>query len=103
MKNEYFNSFGSGGTKIGSLGVVTINLPRISFQNKGNEEAFKIRLRHLVEMSFKINYSKRKILTEFQTKSAIHYTDNIQFRLLKTKNNLKRGLARYLTKSLSIK
>ena len=27
--NEYFNSFGSGGTKIGSLSVVTLNLPRI--------------------------------------------------------------------------
>lgn len=28
--NEYFNSFGAGSTKIGSLGVVTVNLPRLA-------------------------------------------------------------------------
>lgn len=28
--NPYFNSFGAGSTKIGSLGVVTLNLPRLS-------------------------------------------------------------------------
>ena len=28
--NEYFNSFGAGSTKIGSLGVVTLNLPRMA-------------------------------------------------------------------------
>lgn len=29
-KSEYFNTFGAGSTKIGSLGVVTLNLPRLA-------------------------------------------------------------------------
>lgn len=32
--HEYFNTFGAGGTKIGSLSVTTINLPRIAYESK---------------------------------------------------------------------
>ena len=31
-KKEYFNQFGAGGTKIGSLGVVIINIARIAIK-----------------------------------------------------------------------
>ena len=32
--HEYFNTFGAGGTKIGSLSVTTINLPRLAYDAK---------------------------------------------------------------------
>ena len=35
----YANTFGAGSTKIGSLGVVTLNLPNIAFTVKGSERA----------------------------------------------------------------
>lgn len=61
-KNEYFNSFGSGSSKIGSLGVCTINLPRIAIMANKDEDVFKERLLHLVEMCGRINNAKRKIV-----------------------------------------
>jgi ribonucleoside-triphosphate reductase len=60
--NEYFNSFGSGSSKIGSLGVCTINLPRLAIKSKGDKEAFLSELRYLVEVCAKINHVKRKIV-----------------------------------------
>lgn len=60
--NEYFNSFGAGSTKIGSLGVVTINLPRLALKNKDNEDRFLEALVEVVEVVGKINNSKRHII-----------------------------------------
>jgi ribonucleoside-triphosphate reductase len=60
-ENEYFNMFGSGGTKIGSVGVVTINLPRIAYLSENREE-FLIRLESLVTLVSEINHVKRYIL-----------------------------------------
>jgi ribonucleoside-triphosphate reductase len=60
--SEYFNSFGSGSTKIGSLGVVTVNLPRLAYRNKDNEEEFFAALEDIVEVVAKINNSKRHII-----------------------------------------
>jgi len=60
--NEYFNSFGSGSTKIGSLGVVTVNLPRLAYKHKGNEEEFSEALVDIVEVVGRINNSKRQII-----------------------------------------
>lgn len=60
--SEYFNSFGSGSTKIGSLGVVTVNLPRLAYKNKDNEEEFFEALTDIVEVVAKINNSKRHII-----------------------------------------
>lgn len=60
--NEYFNSFGSGSTKIGSLGVVTINLPRLAYRFINDKEAFLKELELFVEIAGKINNSKRKII-----------------------------------------
>jgi ribonucleoside-triphosphate reductase len=60
--SEYFNSFGAGSTKIGSLGVCTINFPRLAIISKGNKEKFFSLLKDLIDVSTKINNSKRKIL-----------------------------------------
>ena len=60
--NEYFNSFGSGSSKIGSLGVCSINLPRLAIKHKGDVEGFKSELCEYVELCAKINNAKRKIV-----------------------------------------
>lgn len=68
VQNEYFNSFGAGGSKIGSLGVVTINLPRIAYEQSlypdSKEDYFLFRLEELAEKAFYINYTKRLLLKE---------------------------------------
>jgi ribonucleoside-triphosphate reductase len=60
--NEYFNSFGSGSSKIGSLGVCSINLPRLAIKSKGNKDTFKQELLSLVNVCSKINNAKRKVI-----------------------------------------
>ena len=59
--NEFFNMFGSGGTRIGSVGVVTLNLPRIAYTNKNQEEFLK-ELEELVILTSQINHTKRTII-----------------------------------------
>jgi anaerobic ribonucleoside-triphosphate reductase len=61
-KNEYFNQFGAGGTKIGSLGVVTINIPRIAIKANNNENKFFELLENTVNLGIKINNTKRHLL-----------------------------------------
>lgn len=60
--NEYFNSFGSGSSKIGSMGVVTINLPKLAFKYAGNREGFFVELKTLVDVAAKVNNVKRKLV-----------------------------------------
>lgn len=63
--NEYFNSFGAGSTKIGSLGVVTCNLPRLAYIAKkceNTEEVFIDLIKRSVDVAAKINNSKRNII-----------------------------------------
>jgi ribonucleoside-triphosphate reductase len=60
--SEYFNSFGAGSTKIGSLGVCTINLPRLAFKNKYNVDRFIDELREMVKVCAQVNNAKRKIV-----------------------------------------
>lgn len=59
--NEYFNSFGAGSTKIGSLGVVTCNLPRLAMLSK-SKEVFLEKLEEMYDMTAKINNAKRNII-----------------------------------------
>lgn len=59
---QYSNSFGSGSTKVGSLGVVTLNLPRVAYENMNNEEHFIARIKSLTEDTARINNAKRNIL-----------------------------------------
>jgi ribonucleoside-triphosphate reductase len=70
--NEYFNSFGAGSTKIGSLGVCTINFPRLAnthynhpstqYDLEAAEMDFFKDLREMVKMAQRVNHTKRKIV-----------------------------------------
>jgi len=60
-KNEYFNSFGAGSSKIGSLGVVSINFPRLAMKNK-TVEKFKKSLKDIIEVCARINNAKRRVV-----------------------------------------
>lgn len=62
-KNEYFNSFGSGSTKIGSLGVVTCNFPRLAMKSMNKEEFFK-GLNEIFNMAAEINNAKRNLIKQ---------------------------------------
>lgn len=65
IENEYFNSFGSGSSKIGSLGVCTINLPRIAYKHILDDnilDGFIADLEELTEVCAKVNNAKRKIV-----------------------------------------
>ena len=62
-KNEFFNSFGAGSSKIGSLGVVTVNFPRLAYLSKSDEE-FEQNLKKLVRMTGVINQAKRNIIQQ---------------------------------------
>lgn len=59
--NEYFNAFGAGSTKLGSLGVVTTNLPRLAIQSE-TKEKFLENLKKLVTDVARINNAKRHII-----------------------------------------
>ena len=62
--NEYFNSFGSGSSKIGSLGVCSINLPRLAFKHESDDTLNKFynELSELVNICAKVNNAKRKLV-----------------------------------------
>ena len=62
-KNEFFNSFGAGSSKIGSLGVVTINLPRLAYLSK-SELDFEKQLVKFVKITAIINQAKRNIIQQ---------------------------------------
>lgn len=63
IRNEYFNSFGSGSTKIGSLGVVTCNFPRLALLSDSISD-FKNNIRDMVIDIAKINNAKRSIISD---------------------------------------
>lgn len=60
--NEYFNAFGSGGSKIGSLGVVTLNLPRLAINSNKDIPTFLESVRHHVRLIAQINHTKRILI-----------------------------------------
>lgn len=62
-ENDYFNSIGGSSTKIGSLGVCTINLPRAAYTSKSEEE-FLDKIETLAQITGKLNNIKRKIIKQ---------------------------------------
>ena len=63
--NEYFNSFGSGSTKIGSLSVSTGNLPQLAFKLKDEpnaRELFLEKVKELVIDCQEANNAKRSLI-----------------------------------------
>lgn len=64
--------FGSG-ESTGSIGVVTINLPRIAYLAK-NKEDFFARLDHMMDISARSLSIKRKVITELLNDGLYPYT-----------------------------
>lgn len=68
--HEYFNTFGAGGTKIGSLSVTTINLPRLAYEAKHEaflfndkaERIFLFKLERMVGKCAEVNAIKRHVI-----------------------------------------
>lgn len=59
--NEYLNTIGGSSTKIGSLSVCTINLPRITYEVDSEEEFFNV-LESKILITGKINNCRRKMI-----------------------------------------
>ncbi len=64
--------FGSG-ESTGSIGVVTINMPRIAYLSK-NEEEFMARLDHLMDVSARSLKVKRDVITKLLEEGLYPYT-----------------------------
>ncbi len=64
--------FGSG-ESTGSIGVVTINLPRIAYQSKDENEFFS-RLDHLMDISARSLKTKRTVITKLLDSGLYPYT-----------------------------
>lgn len=60
-KSEYFNSFGSGSSKIGSLGVCSVNFPRLAIKCQNRDE-FLQELREMVAICAYVNNAKREVV-----------------------------------------
>lgn len=73
--------FGSG-ESTGSVGVVTINMPRLGYLSKDKEDFYK-RLDHIMDLSAESLHIKRKVITELLEKGLYPYTK----RYLGTFNN----------------
>lgn len=58
---EYANSIGGTSTKIGSIGVVTLNLPRIAYESESKEDFLERIISYTMDAAF-INNAKRKII-----------------------------------------
>ena len=64
--------FGSG-ESTGSVGVVTINMPRLAYQSE-NEEEFMERLDHLMDISARSLHVKRTVITKLLEGGLYPYT-----------------------------
>lgn len=52
----------------GSIGVVTINMARIGYVNRGDVAAFRKRVKYLMDLAKTSLEIKRKVLTEWLEK-----------------------------------
>ncbi|NCD11262.1 MAG: ribonucleoside-triphosphate reductase [Epsilonproteobacteria bacterium] len=59
--NEYFNSFGAGSTKLGSLGVVSLNMPRLAYISESEDSFFDELRKAVIDVAY-INNAKRNII-----------------------------------------
>ena len=64
--------FGSG-ESTGSVGVVTINMPRIAYQSRSEEEFFQ-RLNHMMDISARSLQVKRDVITKLLNEGLYPYT-----------------------------
>ena len=61
-ESKHFNLIGSGSVKLGSIGVVSINLPRLAKLSKADMDLFKVLLKERIIMSQRVNQIKRSII-----------------------------------------
>ena len=64
--------FGSG-ESTGSVGVVTINMPRIAYQSKTPEEFYR-RLDHMMDLAARSLHIKREVITKLLNEGLYPYT-----------------------------
>ena len=64
--------FGSG-ESTGSIGVVTINMPRIAYLSENEEEFYK-RLDHMMDISARSLKTKRTVITKLMNEGLYPYT-----------------------------
>jgi len=62
QKSEYFNSFGAGSSKIGSLGCCSINFPRVAIVSEKDTDKYFENIKKLTEVCARINNAKRHII-----------------------------------------
>ncbi len=58
----------------GSIGVVTLNMARIGYLTKGDEEAFRRRVKHLMDLAKSSLEIKRKVLSQWLERGLYPYT-----------------------------
>jgi ribonucleoside-triphosphate reductase len=58
----------------GSIGVVTINMPRLGFKNKGDKESYKKQLVYLMEVAKESLEIKRKVLEKLTEQGLYPYS-----------------------------
>ena len=58
----------------GSIGVVTINMARIGYLTKGDKDAFKARIKQLMDLAKTSLEIKRKVLTDWLERGLYPYT-----------------------------
>lgn len=58
----YFNSIGGSALKVGSVKVSTLNIARLAYQHKDDEQAFLVALRDLTQLNLKILDVQRNII-----------------------------------------
>ena len=64
--------FGSG-ESTGSVGVVTINMPRIAYQSKDEKEFYR-RLDHMMDIAARSLKTKREVITRLLDEGLYPYT-----------------------------
>lgn len=82
-ENKYFSTLSGAGTKIGSIGVCTINLPRLAYLSKGDINLFKDIFKKDIVLAQRINGIKRTIIKSAIDKKMVPVY-NLGYVLLKT-------------------
>ena len=69
-KEENMNLIGGSSLKVGSAGVVTLNLARIGLLSDDKDE-FLIRIKNLTDDAFKLNHCRRELIKELIEKNQL--------------------------------
>jgi ribonucleoside-triphosphate reductase len=72
LRKQNGGNFGAG-ENTGSIGVVTINIPRIAYLSKDDDE-FRSRLRHLMDVAARSLDTKRRVLDKYMDMGLYPYT-----------------------------